>query len=112
MQDREQKLLVFAIITILSFSLFKLFTSGMEKLSAWQEVNQLMESHEMILRLKPGIDRALEQQKIAQENKSYNKKNLSNRVSSLADQVFPERDYRELDTEERKVFSAPSPYNF
>ena len=105
MQDREQKLLVFAIITILSFSLFKLFTSGMEKLSAWQEVNQLMESHEMILRLKPGIDRALEQQKIAQENKSYNKKNLSNRVSLLADQVFPERDYRELDTEERERYS-------
>ena len=105
MQDREQKLLVFAIVVILVFASFKLFTNGLEKFNSWQEINQLMDSHEMILRLKPGIDRALEEQKIAQQNKSYDKKNLSNRVSSLADQVFPARDYRELDTEERERYS-------
>jgi len=52
-----------------------------------------------------GQEQAVEEQKIAQQNKSYDKKNLSNRVSSLADQVFPGRDYRELDTEERERYS-------
>ena len=105
MQDREQKLLVIAIIVVLAVAGLKLFQKGIETFYTWQEINQLIDSHKMILQLKPGIDRALEQQKIAQENKSYNKKNLSNRVSSLADQVFPARDYRELDTEERERYS-------
>ena len=105
MQDREQRLLVIAIIVVLAVAGLKLFQKGIETFSSWQEINQLIDSHKMILQLKPGIDRALEQQKIAQENKSYNKKNLSNRVSSLADQVFPARDYRELDTEERERYS-------
>ena len=105
MQDREQKLLVVAIIVVLLVAFVKHFQSGFEKFTTWQGINELTESHEMILRLKPGIDRALEQQKIDQANKSYDKKNLSNRVSSLADQVFPARDYRELDTEERERYS-------
>ncbi|MEK9772457.1 MAG: hypothetical protein VW576_02725 [Opitutae bacterium] len=105
MQDREQKLLVVAIIVVLAVACLKLFQSGIQKFNSWQEIDQLMESHEMILRLKPAIDQALEEQKIAQQNKSYDKKNLSNRVSSLADQVFPARDYRELDTEERERYS-------
>jgi hypothetical protein len=105
MQDREQKLLVVAIIVVLAVACLKLFQSGIQKFNSWQEIDQLMESHEMILRLKPSIDQALEEQKIAQQNKSYDKKNLSNRVSSLADQVFPARDYRELDTEERERYS-------
>ena len=105
MQDREQKLLVVAIIVVLAVACLKLFQSGIQKFNSWQEIDQLMESHEMILRLKPSIDLALEEQKIAQQNKSYDKKNLSNRVSSLADQVFPARDYRELDTEERERYS-------
>jgi hypothetical protein len=105
MQDREQKLLVVAIIVVLLVAFIKLFQSGLDKFTTWQGINELTENHEMILRLKPGIDRALEQQKIDQANKSYDKKNLSNRVSSLADQVFPARDYRELDTEERERYS-------
>ena len=61
--------------------------------------------YEGIIELKPLINQALEQQKIEQKNKSYNKKNLSNRASSLADKVFPARDYRELDTDERERYS-------
>mgnify|MGYP001300490681 FL=1 len=105
MQDREQKLLVVAIAIVLVVACLKLLQNGIERFQSWKEINQLIESHEMILRLKPSIDRALEEQKIAQQNKSYDKKNLSNRVSSLADQVFPARDYRELDTEERERYS-------
>ena len=61
--------------------------------------------HETIISLKPTIDRALEAQKLEQANKSYDKKNLSNRASSLADKVFPQRDYRELETDERERYS-------
>ena len=105
LQDREQKLLTFAVLIVLLVALFKLVHHGAEEFQSFQTTNQLIESHEMILRLKPAIDQALEQQKIAQQNKSYDKKNLSNRVASLADQVFPARDYRELDTEERERYS-------
>ena len=105
LQDREQKLLTFAVIVVLLVGLFKFIQDGAEKFQSFQNTNQLIESHEMILNLKERIDQALEKQKIAQQNKSYDKKNLSNRVSSLADQVFPERDYRELDTEERERYS-------
>jgi len=105
LQDREQKLLTFAVIVVLLVGLLKLIQDGAENFQSFQNTNQLIESHEMILNLKERIDQALEKQKIAQQNKSYDKKNLSNRVSSLADQVFPERDYRELDTEERERYS-------
>ena len=105
MQDREQKLLVVAVIIILVVACLKLLQNGVERFQSWAEISQLIDSHEMILQLKPGIDQALEEQKIAQQNKSYDKKNLSNRASSLADQVFPARDYRELDTEERERYS-------
>jgi len=105
LQDREQKLLTAAVLVVLLVGLIKLIQIGAEKLQTFQTTNQLIDSHEMILRLKPTIDQALEEQKIAQQNKSYDKKNLSNRVSSLADQVFPARDYRELDTEERERYS-------
>jgi len=105
LQDREQKLLTFAVLVVLLVALMKLVQNGAVEFENFQTTNQLIESHEMILRLKPSIDQALEEQKIAQQNKSYDKKNLSNRVSSLADQVFPARDYRELDTEERERYS-------
>ena len=105
LQDREQKLLTAAVLVVLLVGLIKLIQIGAEKLQTFQTTNQLIDCHEMILRLKPAIDQALEEQKNAQQNKSYDKKNLSNRVSSLADQVFPARDYRELDTEERERYS-------
>jgi hypothetical protein len=105
LQDREQKLLTFSIVLVLLVAFYKLLQNGTDRFQDFQNTSQLIESHEMILKLKPVIDRALEEQKIAQQNKSYDKKNLSNRVSSLADQVFPARDYRELDTEERERYS-------
>ena len=40
-----------------------------------------------------------------QANKSYDKTNLSNRADALSRQVFRQRDYRELDTEERERYS-------
>jgi hypothetical protein len=105
LQDREQKLLTFSIVLVLLVAFYKLLQNATDRFQDFQNTSQLIESHEMILKLKPAIDRALEEQKIAQQNKSYDKKNLSNRVSSLADQVFPARDYRELDTEERERYS-------
>ena len=105
LQDREQKLLTFSIVLVFLVAFYKLLQNATDRFQDFQNTSQLIESHEMILKLKPAIDRALEEQKIAQQNKSYDKKNLSNRVSSLADQVFPARDYRELDTEERERYS-------
>jgi len=105
MRDREQRLLVLALILILVLVLTKLFQIGSEKFSRWQTLDNLISNYELVLRDKPAIERALEQKKIEQQNKSYDKKNLSNRASTLADQVFPSRDYRELDTEERERYS-------
>ena len=39
-----------------------------------------------------------------QKNKSYDKNQLSNLASRLADQVFPQRDYRELPSDERERY--------
>ena len=71
----------------------------------WSLANQEIKAHQSVIGLKPMIDKALELQKIEQKNKSYDKKNLSNRASSHADKVFPARDYRELDTDERDRYS-------
>ena len=61
----------------------------------------MIDGHKMVINLKPDIDRALEQQKLEQANKSYDKTNLTNRTDALSRQVYPQRDYRELDTEEK-----------
>lgn len=53
MQDREQKLLVIAMLVVLLVAFFKLFQSGLDKFTTWQGINELTENHEMILRLKP-----------------------------------------------------------
>ena len=71
----------------------------------WNLTQASIRGYQGIINLKPRINQALEQQKVEQKNKSYNKKNLSNRASSLADKVFPARDYRELDTDERERYS-------
>ena len=65
----------------------------------------MIDGHKMVINLKPDIDRALEQQKLEQANKSYDKTNLTNRTDALSRQVYPQRDYRELDTEERERYS-------
>ncbi len=105
MKEREQKLLVFACLVVLCLALFKIVEEALLKYDDWSGLILQSEAHQTIIRLKPGIDKALEAQKVEQENKSYDKKSLSNRASILADKVFPARDYRELDTDERERYS-------
>ena len=57
--------------------------------SDWR-CEQTIKGHQMIIGLKPAIDAALEQQKTEQKNKSYDKNQLSNLASKLADRVFPQ----------------------
>ena len=71
----------------------------------WKLTEQAILNYENTIRLKPAIDLALEKQKVEQANKSYDKRNLSNRADALSRQVFPQRDYRELDTDERERYS-------
>lgn len=105
LSEREQRLLTFSIWTVLGLCFFQLVKQGLIVSQDWSMVNQEMNAHQTVIGLKPMIDKALELQKIDQQNKSYDKKNLSNRASSLADKVFPARDYRELDTDERDRYS-------
>ena len=65
----------------------------------------MIEGHEMVLILKPAIDKALEKQKLEQANKSFNKTSLSNKTDAISRLVYPGRDYKELETEERERYS-------
>jgi len=96
LSDREQNLLVISIVIILLVAGFKILQTGLVIADEWSLLNQTIAGHETVISLKPAIDKALEIQKEEQRNKSYDKKNLGNRASSLADKVFPQRDYREL----------------
>ena len=75
--------------------LFLRLGNSVETYEQWELNERVISGHKQILSLKPSIDIALEQQKTDQQNKSYDKKQLSNLASRLADQVF-QRDYREL----------------
>ena len=101
---REQTLLVIAIWSVLAIFIFKIFGNSVETYEQWELNERVISGHKQILSLKPSIDIALEQQKTDQQNKSYDKKQLSNLASRLADQVFPQRDYRELDSDERERY--------
>jgi hypothetical protein len=105
LNDREQTLLLISLWVVVLVSFFKFFQAGVSIYQEWDLTEQQIMGHETIISLKPTIDRALEAQKLEQANKSYDKKNLSNRASSLADKVFPQRDYRELETDERERYS-------
>ncbi len=105
LNDREQTLLLISLWVVIIVSFFKFFQAGFSIYEEWGLTKQVIAGHETIINLKPAIDRALEAQKLEQANKSYDKKNLSNRASSLADKVFPQRDYRELETDERERYS-------
>lgn len=105
LSEREQRLLVLSIWTVLGLCFFQLLKQGAQISGDWSLIGQEMQAHQSVIALKPAIDKALELQKIEQQNKSYDKKNLSNRASSLADKVFPARDYREMDTDERDRYS-------
>ena len=105
LNDREQLLLLVSLWIVVLICFFKFFQSGLSIYREWGFTQQAITNYEMTLRLKPTIDRALEQQKVEQANKSYDKTNLSNRADALSRQVFRQRDYRELDTEERERYS-------
>jgi hypothetical protein len=105
LSEREQRLLAFSIWTVLGLCFFQLGKQALLISQDWSLANQEIKAHQSVIGLKPIIDKALELQKIEQKNKSYDKKNLSNRASSHADKVFPARDYRELDTDERDRYS-------
>lgn len=105
MSEREQRLLAFSIWTVLGLCFFQLGKQALAIGQDWSLVSEEMAANQSVIGLKPMIDKALELQKIEQQNKSYDKRNLSDRASSLADKVFPARDYRELDTEERDRYS-------
>lgn len=105
LNDREQILLLISLWVVVLVSFFKFSQAGISIYHEWDLTERQIIAHETIINLKPTIDRALEAQKLEQANKSYDKKNLSNRASSLADKVFPQRDYRELETDERERYS-------
>jgi len=105
LKDREQILLLISLWVIVTVCFFKFFETGISIYEDWGVTQQMIATHQTVIKLKPAIDKALEAQKLEQANKSYDKNNLSNRVSTLADKVFPQRDYRELDTEERERYS-------
>ena len=105
LKDREQILLLISLWVIVTVCFFKFLETGISIYEDWDLTEQMIATHQTVINLKPAIDKALEAQKLEQANKSYDKNNLSNRVSTLADKVFPQRDYRELDTEERERYS-------
>ena len=104
LNSREQTLLVISLWVVFSLCIVKLFQVGMVLWQDWDLASEEIRGHEMVIGLKPVIDAALEKQKIEQQNKSYDKNQLSNLASRLADQVFPQRDYRELTTDERERY--------
>lgn len=104
MSGREQFLLVISLWTVFALVLINILQNFTMVKNNWVSADQAIKGHQMILNLKPSIDAALEQQKTEQQNKSYDKKQLSNLASRLADQVFPQRDYRELDSDERERY--------
>ena len=106
LSDREQNLLVFSLWLVLLVVLYKMvIQDAIREYSILEDAENNMTQYSKYIELKPFIQKALEQQKLEQKNKSYDKKNLSNRASTLADKVFPQRDYRELDTIERDRYS-------
>ena len=104
LNGREQTLLTLALWSVLVIFLFKIVSSSVGLFDQWQLNEQVISGHKKVLDLKPAIDGALEQQKKEQQNKSYDKKQLSNLASRLADQVFPQRDYREFESDERERY--------
>ena len=104
LNGREQTLLVLSLWVVFVLFFFNIIQSATLLKDNWQLTAQTMNGHKMVLDLKPSIDAALEQQKTEQENKSYDKKQLSNLASRLSDRVFPQRDYRELESDERERY--------
>jgi|TARA_B100000085_G_C18264769_1_gene399539 hypothetical protein len=100
MTGREQNLLVVSLWVVFAVILIQSLQVSFTLYSDWRINEQTIKGHQMIIGLKPAIDAALEQQKTEQKNKSYDKNQLSNLASKLADRVFPQRSYNELDSDE------------
>ncbi|OUU38528.1 MAG: hypothetical protein CBC16_08630 [Verrucomicrobia bacterium TMED56] len=104
LNGREQFLLVLSLWVVFAVSMVNILKSSTLLKDDWSLAEQSIRGHKIVIDLKPVIDAALEQQKTEQQNKSYDKNQLSNLASRLADQVFPQRDYRELDSDERERY--------
>ena len=104
LNSREQTLLVISLWVVFALSLVKILQAAVLVVQEWNLASEEIKGHQMVIGLKPTIDAALETQQIEQQNKSYDKNQWSNLASRLADQVFPQRDYRELDTDERERY--------
>ena len=82
LSDREQNLLVFTLWLLLVILLYKMvIKEGINEYSTLKEADQNMTLYSKFIEQKPMIRKALEKQKLEQKNKSYDKKNLSNRAS-------------------------------
>ena len=91
LNNREQTLLVITLWTVLLIGLIQTLKFASILYQDWKFADQTMSGHQTIISLKPMIDSALEKQKTEQKNKSYDKNQLSNLASRLADQVFPQK---------------------
>ena len=99
MSGREQSLLVVSLWVVFLLCFLQVIQISFQAYTDWKLNEETINGHRMILGLKPAIDAALEQQ-----NKSYDKNQLSNLASELADRVFPQRSYTELDSDERERY--------
>jgi hypothetical protein len=104
MSGREQSLLVVSLWVVFLLCFLQVIQISFQTYTDWKLNEETINGHRMILGLKPAIDAALEQQKTEQQNKSYDKNQLSNLASELADRVFPQRSYTELDSDERERY--------
>ena len=105
MSGREQTFLLFFQWALLLSGFVIVVRNSMDVYAVWSNAGVRIEGDRQVIDLKPGIDAALAKHKKDQANVSYDRQNLSNRASSLADKVFPRREYRELDTEERERYA-------
>ena len=104
MNGREQVfLLSFQWVALFSV-LIILTRMGVDAYGTWSNAGTRIEGHLSVLNLRPDIDAALIRHKKEQENISYDRRELSDRSSSLSAKVFPSREYRELDSEERERY--------
>jgi hypothetical protein len=104
MKGREQVfLLVFQWMALCSAFVI-LARVGWDAFGMWSNAGTRIEGHLSILNRRADIDAALIRHKQEQQNISYDRRQLSNRASSLADKVFRNSEYRELETEERERY--------
>ena len=82
MNSREQTLLVISLWVVFALSLVKILQAAVLVVQEWNLASEEIKGHQMVIGLKPTIDAALETQQIEQQNKSYDKNQLSNLAST------------------------------